>query len=76
MVQSEIYEDEPEDEDDGDEEEELDPARHPLMRPGAMPRMSKAAIEAAVGMVTDNLLGGSANAHVGDDEDEEDELED
>ncbi|KAF8127688.1 hypothetical protein EV363DRAFT_1172203 [Boletus edulis] len=49
------------------EEEELDEARHPLLRPGAMPRMSKAAIEAAVDMVHRDL--------VEDASEEEDELE-
>lgn len=66
-------EDEAEDSDlegEGDEaeEEELDPARHPLMRPGAMPRMSQAAMDAAVRMVVGDMTGQ-------DDEEEEDELE-
>ncbi|KAI5119284.1 hypothetical protein M0805_008063 [Coniferiporia weirii] len=51
-----------------EEEEELDPARHPLMRPGAMPRMSKAAMDAAVAMVMGDVAGSA-------DEEEEDELE-
>ncbi|KAG9316578.1 hypothetical protein JVU11DRAFT_2631 [Chiua virens] len=58
-------EDEP-DEEEG-EEEVLDAARHLLLRPGAMPRMSKAAIDMVVDMVHDDL--------VGDASDEEDELE-
>ena len=49
------------------EDEELDPARHPLLRPGAMPRMSKAAIDTVVDMVHGDL--------VDDASDEEDELE-
>jgi hypothetical protein len=50
----------------------LDPAHHPLLRPGAMPRMSKTAMEMAVGIVED-AFGGAPN----DDEvDEEDELDD
>ncbi|THG97201.1 hypothetical protein EW026_g4750 [Hermanssonia centrifuga] len=59
------YEDEDEDvdedvggEDEDGDEEMLDPKHHPLLRPGAMPRMSKAAIEAAVGMVSEDLFGG------------------
>ncbi|KAI0799801.1 hypothetical protein BC629DRAFT_1285152 [Irpex lacteus] len=62
------------DEEDGDDdgEEELDPSRHPLLRPGAMPKMSKAAIEAAVGMVTEDLLGAKPT----EEDAEEDELED
>jgi hypothetical protein len=49
------------------EEEELDEARHPLLRPGAMPRVSKAAIDAVVDMVHRDL--------VDDASEEEDELE-
>ncbi|KAH7911869.1 hypothetical protein BJ138DRAFT_1149664 [Hygrophoropsis aurantiaca] len=52
---------------ESDEEEDLDPAKHPLLRPGAMPRMSKAAINAAVDLINGDLLGGGS--------DEEDELE-
>ncbi|KAF8153947.1 histone chaperone Rttp106-like-domain-containing protein [Crassisporium funariophilum] len=66
-----------EQEDDGDEEEEekeLDPAYHPLLRPGAMPRMSKAAMEMAVDMVEDAFVGREGR---GDSQDEEeDDLED
>ncbi|KAF8200318.1 histone chaperone Rttp106-like-domain-containing protein [Pholiota molesta] len=36
------------DENDAEEGGNLDPARHPLLRPGAMPKMSKAALEMAV----------------------------
>lgn len=59
-----------EEEDEGmeDEEEELDPSRHPLMRPGAMPKMSKAAMDAAVKMVVGDMVGPE------EVEDEEDEL--
>lgn len=60
-----------------DEEAELDPKHHPLLRPGAMPRMSRAAIEAAVDIVQSGLAGGSTVARealVADD-DEEDELD-
>lgn len=57
-----------ENEEDGDEE--LDPARHPLMRPGAMPKMSKAVMDAVVGMVEDDFMG------AGDAEGEVDELDD
>ncbi|THH07247.1 hypothetical protein EW145_g3514 [Phellinidium pouzarii] len=57
---------------DADEEdEELDPARHPLMRPGAMPRMSKAAMDAAVAMVIGDVAGSGDE----EEEEEEDELE-
>lgn len=35
--------------------EELDEAHHPLMRPGAMPKLSKAAMETVVHMVADDL---------------------
>ena len=50
----------------------LDPAHHPLLRPGAMPRMSKAAMEMAVGIVEDAFGGGADD----DEMDEEDELND
>lgn len=55
-------------EEEGEEEheQELKPQHHPLMRPGAMPRMSRAAIDAVVGMVNDDLMGGGE----GDGEDE------
>lgn len=66
---------------DADEDAPLDPAHHPLLRPGAMPRMSKAAMDAAIGMVTQDMLGGGSVVPGGavreaDSEDEEDELED
>lgn len=51
---------EAEESDEGDlegEVEELDPAHHPLMRPGAMPKMSKAAMNAAVQMVMGDMVG-------------------
>ncbi|KAF5329475.1 hypothetical protein D9619_009125 [Psilocybe cf. subviscida] len=61
---------------EGSEEEdvemqELDPAHHPLLRPGAMPKMSKAAMEMAVGIVEESLAGPEDV-----DELDEDELED
>lgn len=60
--------------DEGDiEEVELNPKNHPLMRPGAMPRMSKAAINMAVGMVEDDLMGGGSVVEETDDEDELDD---
>lgn len=64
-------------EDDGepeDENEELDEAHHPLMRPGALPKMSKAAMDAAVSIVTDDLAGDGEDS--GPEEEEEgDELD-
>ncbi|KAJ3973569.1 hypothetical protein EV361DRAFT_970346 [Lentinula raphanica] len=57
------------DEESMDEDEtELDPAHHPLLRPGAMPKMSRAAVDMVVGMVEEDMLGA--------DEDEDDELDD
>lgn len=53
-------------EEEEEEEEELKPENHPLMRPGAMPKMSKAAMNMVVDMMEDELMGG----------DEIDELED
>ena len=66
--------DENEDDEIGDDEAEnlnadkLDPAHHPLLRPGAMPKMSKAALEAVVNMVEGDLENNE------DEEEEEDEL--
>lgn len=54
--------------DDEDGEGELRPENHPLMRPGAMPRISKAAINMVVEMVEHDLIGGGDEL--------EDELED
>ena len=83
--------------DEGDDEEivELDPKRHPLLRAaaaGAIPKMSRAAVDAAVGLVVDELVGQAPGAsrssasspihdehrhrHEDDEESEEDELED
>ncbi|PCH42745.1 hypothetical protein WOLCODRAFT_102570 [Wolfiporia cocos MD-104 SS10] len=61
---------------EGDEGEKLDPAQHPLLRPGAMPRMSKAAMEAVVGMVEADMMGGGRGLKQDtEDGDEEDELD-
>jgi hypothetical protein len=46
-----------------EEEEELDPADHPLLQAGALPRMSKNVMDLAVGMVMSDMMG--------DDSDEE-----
>jgi len=54
-------------EDRGDEDGELDPAKHPLLRPGAMPRMSRAALEMAVDIV-ENAFVGTAGQEDGEDE--------
>ncbi|KAG1751973.1 hypothetical protein EDD22DRAFT_914844 [Suillus occidentalis] len=55
-------------EESGEEsEEDLQEAHHPLLRPGAMPRMSKATIDAVVDMVNEDMMG---------DSEEEDELDD
>ena len=51
-----------------DEDGELDSAKHPLLRPGAMPRMSRAALEMAVNIVEDAFVGKAG-------QDEEDELD-
>ncbi|KAH8104788.1 hypothetical protein BXZ70DRAFT_922388 [Cristinia sonorae] len=71
------------DEADDEEEEELDPAHHPLLQPGAMPRMSRAAVNAVIEMVQDDLMGGgtslerrAANDAGESGDEEEDELED
>lgn len=64
---------------EGSEEEELKEEHHPLMRPGAMPRMSRAVIDMVVGMVEDDMMGSTAAGEQADNDDEdleEDELED
>lgn len=56
-----------------DAEGELQAENHPLMRPGAMPRMSRAAIDMVVGMVEEDMMG---PAQGDESEEEKDELED
>ena len=64
---------EPESE-DVEDEEELDQKNHPLLRPGAMPKkVSKAVLNAVVGMMEEEL--GMAAAAGGDEEDELDDDE-
>jgi hypothetical protein len=61
---------------DGSEDEEsdedraaLDPAHHPLLRPGAMPkRVSKAVIDMVAGIVTEDLMGGEDEDELDDEE--------
>ncbi|KAH8830190.1 hypothetical protein DL96DRAFT_1678719 [Flagelloscypha sp. PMI_526] len=72
-------EDEAEDTDASGEEDEqeaeLDPSKHPLLRPGAMPKnISRAAVDMAVGLVEEDVVMGGPNEDGG--EDEVDELED
>ncbi len=64
-------EDDAESSDGGDDMDtgELDPAKHPLLRPGAVPRMSRAAMDMVVDMVEQDMLGTKS-------EEEEDELDD
>ncbi|KAF9476895.1 hypothetical protein BDN70DRAFT_838553 [Pholiota conissans] len=64
------------DEAEEDEEEALDPVKHPLLRPGAMPKVSKAALEMAIGIVEGAFVGSSGQGQDELDEDEEDELDD
>jgi Histone chaperone Rttp106-like len=56
--------------------EELKEDHHPLMRPGAMPRMSRAAIDMVVGMMEEDMGSGTAGGQAESDNEEEDELED
>jgi hypothetical protein len=53
---------------------ELDPAHHPLLRAGAVPRMSKGARDMVVGIVEEAFMGSGGQEE--DELDEEDELED
>jgi hypothetical protein len=58
---------------DGVGGEDIDPAKHPLMQPGAVPKnISKAALDAAVGLVETDILMGGPN----EGDHEMDELED
>lgn len=57
-----------------EEEEELKEENHPLLRRGAVPRMSKAAMDMVVGMVEEDFLGGAEHTRSEEDA-EEDELD-
>lgn len=60
-----------------DEEDEMTAERHPLLRPGAMPKMSKAAMDMAVAMVSHDLTSGgrSKDDELEEEEEEGDELD-
>lgn len=58
--------------DEDDEEGDLNPARHPLMRPGAVPKMSKGVMDMVVGVVEQEFLGPGNDLG----SEEEDELDD
>ena len=78
--------------DDDDDAMELEPEYHPLLRAGGLPKMSRAAMDAAVELVVGDLVGearqddppGSGSGSglgrpvevEGDDDEEDDELED
>ncbi|PFH47448.1 hypothetical protein AMATHDRAFT_67753 [Amanita thiersii Skay4041] len=57
---------------EGEEEEELKVENHPLLRPGAVPRMSRAAVDMVVDMVKNDVLGIVESE---EEEDEQDELD-
>jgi hypothetical protein len=77
---------------DDDDMMELDPKHHPLLRAGGLPKMSKAAMDAAVELVVGDFVGKASRdastpgsefgpglgrpTEVEGDDDEEDELED
>ena len=55
-----------ENDDDGDEDAvELDPKHHPLLRAGALPKMLRAAMDAAVGLVVGDLVGKAGRSSPG-----------
>ena len=58
------------------EESDLNPAHHPLLRPGAVPRLSKAALNMAVGIIEDTFMGDGSQDDQEEDIEEEDELQD
>ncbi|KAG6890863.1 hypothetical protein C0992_012249 [Termitomyces sp. T32_za158] len=62
---------------DDEDEEELTEERHPLLRPGAVPRrVNRAVFDMVVGIVEDEMLGTSNKEDPGsDEEDGEEELE-
>ncbi|TFK37549.1 histone chaperone Rttp106-like-domain-containing protein [Crucibulum laeve] len=60
-------------EEDDEEETELREENHPLLRAGAMPRMSRAAIEMAVGLVEQDMMGDGVESEGDELEDELDE---
>jgi len=67
------------DAEESEEEEELREEDHPLLQPGAMPRMSRAVMDMVVGMVEEDMRGSTTGAgleHQSEDELEEDELDD
>jgi len=76
-VEGEGEESRPEPESEEDEEgEALDPKHHPLLRPGAMPKkISKAALNAVVGMMEEEFGMTAADDAGGDEEDELDDDE-
>lgn len=85
-VAEEFSEDEEEEAKGEEEEEELDPKHHPLLREGAVPRMSGAAMQMAIGLVTRDMLSGGSGSGSGskavkeesvesEDEDQEDQLD-
>lgn len=77
--ESESDEDAEESDDEASDEEELKEEHHPLLRPGAMPRMSRAVIDMVVGIVEEDMMGSTtagAQADSDNDDLEEDELED
>ena len=69
------------DDDDDDEVMELEPKHHPLLRAGGLPKMSRAAMDAAVELVVGDLVGQTHRDAPGpgprpaEDEREEDEDE-
>jgi len=68
-AEGEAVDSDEEDEEDGDVEmeDEMSAERHPLLRPGAMPRMSKAAMDMAVAMVTQDLTKNDEEDSEGDE---------
>lgn len=62
--------------DDETEGVSLDPSKHPLLREGAMPRMSRQALDAVVDMVEDSMNALAKRAQAGYDDEDVDELED
>ena len=67
---------EPESEEVEDDEEPLDPKHHPLLRPGAMPKkVSKAVLNAVVGMMEEDFGMKTGPAAESDEEDELDDDE-
>ncbi|KAF5345129.1 hypothetical protein D9757_013870 [Collybiopsis confluens] len=59
--------------DEDEDDEKLRPKHHPLLRPGAMPKMSRAAMDIVVDMVERDMVGHGTGQGGGEEQDELDD---